>query len=159
MLCCRNDSRFTKFKACVSIKFRSHRVGPTNQLSPKNCLGCFYHFQSMIFLIYLLLLFFFLSHLVHSTVVHCIDLGPFPMIPKLKHFKYYVYYFLESRKVWILRTKNACFVAALFWPCNMRRTSSHALSSLQASGLPKWELLQQPKYEFSFWTFCLLFIN
>ena len=34
-------------KACVSIKFRSHRVGPTNQLTPNICLASFYHFQRM----------------------------------------------------------------------------------------------------------------
>ena len=145
MPCCRNDNKVLdsrNLKACVSIKFRSHRVGPTNQLTPNMCLDCFYHFQRMTF-IYLLLLLFFLSHLVHSTVVHCIFLWARFQWSRCCRLNVHEHIsntrYITSWKAARFEsgTKNACFVAALVWTCNMRRTTLKCFEFSTGLGAPK----------------------
>ena len=102
MLCCRNDTKLLdsqNLKVCVSIKFRSHGVGWTNELTrltPNICLACFYHFQRMT--CYLPFAIVFLPLRLSSQ-------SPFPMIPPLQiefartYFKDQVYHSFESSKV------------------------------------------------------------
>ena len=156
------------------IRMRSHRVNPANRLTPNMCCPCFHHFLP--FPRNDLLLTFCLFFLVHFTVLHWIDLGPFPMTPPLQ---------TESRKY--AKTKTMCICKythisvveqeqdkqnlnlreqGLLWGClvlamqqlTCAAPPSNAVSFVNAWGLQNWSC-STDKYTFALWKFSLLSVN